>query len=262
MRLNGTRGVMRAVMLALASHGLAMPLAAQGPGATLSGTIADSAGAPVPHATIMVRNATGQATTTDADSVGHYTLVRLAPGQYTVSVAAAGFRATVVAVALTTDAPQTLNVTLPQGGLSLADLGFSTAETQGSAQEQARLDRRSHMLQVHQRLGLLAAVPLLATVITGTFAGGRSPSTPDRTAHAVLGTVTAGLYVASASYALRAPKIPGTPTRGPIRLHKWLAWIHGPGMILTLRSGRSPSRNAAAANRCMASRVRMARWPW
>jgi hypothetical protein len=37
----------------------------------------------------------------------------------------------------------------------------------------------------------------------------------------------------SAYYAIRAPKIPGTETRGPIRLHKALAWIHGPGMILT-----------------------------
>ena len=27
--------------------------------------------------------------------------------------------------------------------------------------------------------------------------------------------------------------MPGTHTRGPIRLHKALAWIHGPGMILT-----------------------------
>ena len=29
------------------------------------------------------------------------------------------------------------------------------------------------------------------------------------------------------------PRIPGTQTRGQIRLHKALAWIHGPGMILT-----------------------------
>jgi hypothetical protein len=29
------------------------------------------------------------------------------------------------------------------------------------------------------------------------------------------------------------PKIPETPTRGQIRLHKALVWIHGPGMILT-----------------------------
>jgi hypothetical protein len=37
----------------------------------------------------------------------------------------------------------------------------------------------------------------------------------------------------SAYYAIRAPRIPGTETRGPIRLHKALAFIHGPGMILT-----------------------------
>jgi hypothetical protein len=89
------------------------------------------------------------------------------------------------------------------------------------------------MLQIHQRLGLITAVPLLATVVTGAFAGGRRPSTTDRTVHAVLGSLTFGLYVTSASFAIRAPKIPGTKTRGPIRLHKALAWIHGPGMILT-----------------------------
>jgi hypothetical protein len=37
----------------------------------------------------------------------------------------------------------------------------------------------------------------------------------------------------TAYYAIRAPRISGTETRGPIRLHKALAWIHGPGMILT-----------------------------
>jgi hypothetical protein len=37
----------------------------------------------------------------------------------------------------------------------------------------------------------------------------------------------------TAYYAIRAPSIRGTETRGPIRLHKALAWIHGPGMILT-----------------------------
>ena len=35
------------------------------------------------------------------------------------------------------------------------------------------------------------------------------------------------------STSIAAPKIPGIETRGNIRLHKALAWIHGPGMILT-----------------------------
>jgi hypothetical protein len=42
-----------------------------------------------------------------------------------------------------------------------------------------------------------------------------------------------GFYVATAYFAIRAPKIPGTATRGQIRLHKTLAWVHGPGMVLT-----------------------------
>ena len=47
-----------------------------------------------------------------------------------------------------------MNLTLARG-LSLGDLGFSAAQAQGSAQDQARLDKRSHMLKVHQRIGLI-----------------------------------------------------------------------------------------------------------
>ena len=125
-----------------------------------------------------------------------------------------------------------MNLTLGSA-LSLGDLGFSPAQTQGNAQDQARLDKRSHMLKIHQRIGLIDTAPLLATVILGTGAGGKSTSSTDSFAHVALGGVTGDLYFLSAYYAIRAPKIPGTETRGPIRLHKALAWIHGPGMILT-----------------------------
>jgi hypothetical protein len=116
---------------------------------------------------------------------------------------------------------------------SLGDLGFPTAATQGSAADQARLDKRSHMLKIHQRLGLIDIAPLVATVVLGAGAGGKSTSTSDRWAHLALGSVTGDLYFISAYYAIRAPRIPGTQTRGQIRLHKALAWIHGPGMVLT-----------------------------
>jgi hypothetical protein len=88
-------------------------------------------------------------------------------------------------------------------------LGFSSTQTQGSAQDQARLDKRSHMLKIHQRLGLIDTAPLLATVILGTGAGGKSISSTDRYAHLALGSVTGDLYFMSAYYAIRAPKIPG-----------------------------------------------------
>src|SRR6185437_7986154 len=41
------------------------------------------------------------------------------------------------------------------------------------------------------------------------------------------------MYFTTPYFAIAAPKTKGTKTRGPIRLHKALAWIHGPGMILT-----------------------------
>jgi hypothetical protein len=50
-----------------------------------------------------------------------------------------------------------------------------------------------------------------------------------RELHAALGSSTAVLYFTSAYFAIRAPKISGTETRGPIRVHKALAWIHSPG---------------------------------
>ena len=126
---------------------------------------------------------------------------------------------------------------------SLKDLGISSGQMQGSAQEQALLDKRTHMLKVHQTLGLITAVPLVATLISGGGAKAKKSKVPGSTSviepssanldlHIALGGLTTGLYFATAYYAFAAPKVPGTKTRGAIRLHKDLEWIHGPGMIL------------------------------
>jgi len=116
---------------------------------------------------------------------------------------------------------------------ALGELGFGSEQTQGSAQDQALLDKRSYMLKIHQRLGLITTVPLVFTIFSGGLAGGKSTSSGGRDLHAGLGVLTAALYMTTAYYAVFAPKLPGTTTRGPIRLHKALAWIHGTGMILT-----------------------------
>jgi hypothetical protein len=116
---------------------------------------------------------------------------------------------------------------------SLEDLGFSPSQAQGDAQRQALLDKRTHMLKIHQRLGLIAAIPITASVITSLGAGGKDTSKTSRDLHAALGGLAGDLYFMSAYYAIRAPRVPGTETRGPIRFHKIMAWIHGPGMIAT-----------------------------
>ena len=129
----------------------------------------------------------------------------------------------------------------PENGLSLGDLGFSTAQTQGSAQQQALLNKRTHMLKVHQTLGLITAVPMLATLITGPQAKAKGkngqpitePTAANLDVHIALGGLTTGLYFATAYYAMRAPKISDVKPKGAIRIHRDLEWVHGPGMILT-----------------------------
>jgi hypothetical protein len=116
---------------------------------------------------------------------------------------------------------------------SLTDLGFPAEQTQGDAKQQALLDKRTHMLKIHQRMGLITTIPLIVTVATSLNAGGKNTSSTSRDLHTALGGLTGDLYFITAYYAIRAPRVPGTETRGPIRFHKAMAWIHGPGMILT-----------------------------
>lgn len=124
---------------------------------------------------------------------------------------------------------------------SLQDLGFGQSQMQANPALQARLNKRTEMLKIHQRLGLITLVPMVAALITGPTAKvkGRNgqilgaPSSASLDFHAALGSATAALYFTSAYYAEFAPRISGEKKRGAIRTHVALAFIHGPGMVLT-----------------------------
>lgn len=124
---------------------------------------------------------------------------------------------------------------------SLNDLGLSPTQTAPDPALQARLDRHTQMLKIHQKLGLITLIPLAATVISsggatakrgpnGTVSGGNTTS---RDVHAALGSVTVGMYAATAYFAIAAPKIPEGHVKGGIKIHKYLIYIHAPGMVLT-----------------------------
>ena len=212
---------------------ISIPIRAQDANSSLSGAITSATGAAIPNAKVAVKNlAAGQSTETQTDSAGHYNVPNLMPGDYELAVSAEGYSTNIVKVTVATGAGKTADVKLA-GVLLLQDLGIAPDQAQGTAQDQARLNKRSHMLMLHQRLGLIAAVPLIATVATSFGAGGRSTSTSDRYLHLALGSAAGDLYFMSAYFAIRAPGIPGTQRRGQIRVHRAPAWIHGPGMILT-----------------------------
>ena len=61
--------------------------------ATLLGTVSDSSGGVVPNAEVTVRNIeTGIDRTTLSNALGEYVVALLQPGEYEISVQAAGFR--------------------------------------------------------------------------------------------------------------------------------------------------------------------------
>lgn len=146
--------------------------------------------------------------------------------------------------------PQNPNAPTPP---SLADLGITPAQTKADMDAQHRLDRRTHDLKVHQTLGLITLVPIAAACITS----GLAPPDPakgnndvGRDIHVALGSTSVTLYGLTAWYAIKAPRMPGQgPTKGGIKLHKYLVAIHAPGMLLTPILGAMAYNEAASGHR-------------
>lgn len=230
-------------------------LIAQNGAGQLSGRVTDASGNAVANVTVTATSVdTGQGRTAATGTDGSYKFDQLPSGNYQVKFEAAGFNtveipSTTVSGTASAVVDQKLEAaanksTPPQENLpnapsssttapTLSDLGLTPEQTQGNSREQALLDKRTHMLKIHQRMGLITTIPLIATVILGPGAGGKSEGTATRDLHVALGGLTGDLYGITAYYAIRAPRIPGTKKRGPIKFHEAMAWIHGPGMIAT-----------------------------
>ena len=253
MKLEAARFVVSILVLLIPGS-----LSAQTATAALSGTVTNPSGARVLGAKISVKNvADGQVLETQTDSNGTYSVKNLVPGDYLVSASAEGLALMTITATLAAGANKTVDLALSPNSVgpedtrsadqqtlpnapsssktepSLSDLGFPKEQTTANPKEQALLDKRTHMLKIHQKMGLITTIPLITTLALSVNAGGKSKDNADRTAHLVMGAITGDLYGITAYYAIRAPRIEGTQTKGPIKFHKVMAWIHGPGMILT-----------------------------
>src|SRR5215468_4981688 len=81
------------ILAALAAMSLASLAWPQGSRATLQGRVTDAQGAVVPDASIVVTSdGTGVKQTTKANSQGNWIVQFLLPGEYSISITAAGFK--------------------------------------------------------------------------------------------------------------------------------------------------------------------------
>jgi hypothetical protein len=241
-----------------------LPLGAAAQTATLSGTATDAKGKPIADAAVSIKAESGaESVSVHTDADGNYSIPNLAPGDYSISASGGGLSSEPIKVTITNVAHQTLDLLLtvapeqqkPAPELpnappaaptlapapSLEDLGFPSQQTQGNAQLQATLEKRTRMLKIHQKLGLITLIPMTAAVITGPMAKAKGkngevikePTTANLDVHAALGGLTTALYFTSAGFAIAAPRVPGNKKHGGIRWHEALAFVHGPGMVLT-----------------------------
>lgn len=151
MTTRAPKRLQRAFLLLLMMTGIVLsyqPVSAQTDQGRIVGTVRDQNGAVVPGATIVVKNdRTGEERTATANSEGSYIVPALRASQYTVTVNATDFAATVItALQLNVGQEQTLDVTVSPTGVSetidvVAGASEAAIDT-GSARIGATVDQR------------------------------------------------------------------------------------------------------------------------
>ena len=112
--------------------------------------------------------------------------------------------------------------------IDLKDLGFSQQAVQANPDESLLLQKRTHMLQLHQVMGYTTAALVLATVLAAP--DGRERAGP---AHIGLAIAAEASYAYTAYLSLSAPEIAGKGKAGyGTKIHKAMVWVHLPAMAL------------------------------
>jgi len=120
-------------------------------------------------------------------------------------------------------------VNRPQEMPNTNELAFDEKDAKVDLKLQGDLERRASMLRIHQWLGIVTAIPMLATYFLGDDFR-ENPSIRDW--HMGLGIATTTLYTTSAGFAIFAPKPDGITDTGSSKIHRWLSYIHAPLMII------------------------------
>jgi cytochrome b561 len=116
--------------------------------------------------------------------------------------------------------------------LTLGELGFKKEEVKVDSKTMQMMGERKRKLQIHQKLGLVTAAAMTATLLLADEATGTGKSYNTNNAHKYAGITTGLLYWTTAYYSLSAPKPADMKDSGSTKIHEALAWVHAPLMAL------------------------------
>jgi hypothetical protein len=120
--------------------------------------------------------------------------------------------------------------------LNVNDLGFQAEELKQDPEERGLLQKRAHKLQLHQKLGIATLVLVGAAALTAKE-GEQAPEN-----HEILGMVAGATYFTTAYFSLTAPEPKVMrPPGWNMKLHKAMAFIHFPAMLLLPFAGKQAS---------------------
>lgn len=126
------------MLLGLLSVAMVSPVFGQGAGASIEGVVLDAQGAVLPGATVTLRNQdSGALRTTTTEEQGHYRLVGLAPGKYTLSAELSGFAPTevrdiTITIGLSVQRDVTMNIQAVEESVTVSGEAPAVDPTKGA----------------------------------------------------------------------------------------------------------------------------------